>query len=568
MNYTIYIGDDLIYNRRFYDEHGRLPYNVIEPVLSETTDAFNSLTYQCIKGTPAYDLSIPVTSRVKVREDGRLYWMGRVLNAQTSIDNTKTVYCEDMLGLLNDAIYGPFEFNGPANELLENIVNSFNSVVTPEQQIVDVVSDVDENVIRASEGYATCWATIKEKLLDTLGGYMWMSYDQDERPILHYSMEPRNYSTQKIQFGRNLKNFNVKRDFETFYTAIYPLGAKDSETAEYVTISSVNDGVPYLIDQTNAERYGIIFAPPEETYWEDVHEPSILLQRARTWIQNKSSRLVEQITLSGLDLSALHVDESAIRWLDGVECISDEFDQVFVLTSVTRSLDNPSAIQISMGDSVSITNANITERASIRNRIGYIEQNYVLNEDLSGYATTQDLQALATETLTNITSIRQDVDGIILSALEEYARTSDIEELRTAISSQLQIVADRIEAVFESTTESITTVAGREQTDINTIYSFIRLLPTTQSQEGGIVIGESTSQIKLKLENDILYFFTGDETTVSTQNALAYFSSGKLYVSESQITVLSIGLEGAMMHFSIVGSGAKQCLFLSPRRID
>ena len=58
----------------------------------------------------------------------------------------------------------------------------------------------------------------------------------------------------------------------------------------------------------------------------------------------------------------------------------------------------------------------------------------------------------------------------------------------------------------------------------------------------GIVIGESTSNIKLKLENDILYFFTGDEDSVSTENAIAYFSAGKLYVNTVQIlTGMRIG---------------------------
>ena len=58
----------------------------------------------------------------------------------------------------------------------------------------------------------------------------------------------------------------------------------------------------------------------------------------------------------------------------------------------------------------------------------------------------------------------------------------------------------------------------------------------------GIVIGESSSNIKQKLENDILYFFTGDEDSVSTENAIAYFSAGKLYVNTVEIlTGMRIG---------------------------
>jgi len=61
------------------------------------------------------------------------------------------------------------------------------------------------------------------------------------------------------------------------------------------------------------------------------------------------------------------------------------------------------------------------------------------------------------------------------------------------------------------------------------VRSFIRLISS------GIVIGKSTSAIKLKLENDVLYFFSGSEDSVTTDSAIAYFSSGKLYVNDVQV---------------------------------
>lgn len=77
---------------------------------------------------------------------------------------------------------------------------------------------------------------------------------------------------------------------------------------------------------------------------------------------------------------------------------------------------------------------------------------------------------------------------------------------------------------------------GNVSQQFETIHSFIRMIAS------GIVIGESTSQIKLKLENDILYFFTGNEDSVSTDNAIAYFSAGKLYVNTVEIlTGMRIG---------------------------
>ena len=97
-------------------------------------------------------------------------------------------------------------------------------------------------------------------------------------------------------------------------------------------------------------------------------------------------------------------------------------------------------------------------------------------------------------------------------------------------------MAGTIEANFTETTSDISTLNGEVSQQFETIESFIRLIAS------GIVIGESTSSVKLKLENDILYFFTGEEDSVSTDNALAYFSAGKLYVNDVQIlTSLRIG---------------------------
>ena len=169
-----------------------------------------------------------------------------------------------------------------------------------------------------------------------------------------------------------------------------------------------------------------------------------------------------------------------------------------------------------------------------------------------------------------MTAIRQEANEIVLAALEEYRSESatSLDQLYQRISSELQILADKVDFNFNYQSETITEIDGRYNAEINNILSFIRLLPTTATQEGGIVIGESTSEIKLKLENDVLYFFTGDEAKVRKENAIAYFAAGQLVVNEAMLRVVSVGIPGAMMHFSVVGSGSLQCLFLSPRRVD
>ena len=112
--------------------------------------------------------------------------------------------------------------------------------------------------------------------------------------------------------------------------------------------------------------------------------------------------------------------------------------------------------------------------------------------------------------ITNNTSILQSAQQILLSALEDYVTTSDFNALQSSIETTLSVMAGTIEANFTETTSDISALNGDVSQQFEVIRGFIRMIAS------GIVIGKSTSQIKLKLENDILYFFTGDEDSVST----------------------------------------------------
>jgi hypothetical protein len=195
----------------------------------------------------------------------------------------------------------------------------------------------------------------------------------------------------------------------------------------------------------------------------------------------------------------------------------------------------------------------------VANRVEVIESDYTTEGDVTS-AIDEANDALYNDLVTQMTSIRQEANAIISTALEEYTKTSDLETLTSTIQTQITQLANSVTISFTETNSTIAKNQGKAQNEFDSIYSFIRLISS------GVVIGESTSEIKLKLENDILYFFTGDESAAA-DNAIAYFASGKLYVNESQINVITIGPEGAAMHFSIVGSGSLECLFLSPRRV-
>jgi hypothetical protein len=199
-----------------------------------------------------------------------------------------------------------------------------------------------------------------------------------------------------------------------------------------------------------------------------------------------------------------------------------------VLSELTIPLNNPASTGIVLGDSrPSLIGEEVRQNASVKRRVESIE---------SDYTTHGEIKEIVQEQISQNTSILQSAQQIILAALEEYVRTQDFAAFQSSIQTSFTVMAGTIEANFTEATSRISTLNGETSQQFESVRSFIRLISS------GIVIGKSTSAIKLKLENDVLYFFSGSEDSVTTDSAIAYFSAGKLFVNDVQVlTSLRIG---------------------------
>ena len=117
--------------------------------------------------------------------------------------------------------------------------------------------------------------------------------------------------------------------------------------------------------------------------------------------------------------------------------------------------------------------------------------------------------------------------------------------------------------VEKSVTDNADAVGG-VQTTLKDYNAWFRFLAQTSTQNAGLVIGESSSPIQMKLENDVLYFCT-DPVSVTTENAIAYFAAGQLYVNFINVQNLTVGSTGRWLDVRIVGSGDNLCALFSGR---
>ena len=83
---------------------------------------------------------------------------------------------------------------------------------------------------------------LKTKLYgSSLGGYLRIRYEDDGKYIDYLSDFVRE-SGQKIEFGENLLDYSQEVSALDIATAILPLGAKNEETGNRLTIETVNGG--------------------------------------------------------------------------------------------------------------------------------------------------------------------------------------------------------------------------------------------------------------------------------------------------------------------------------------
>ena len=502
---------------------------VLEPTLTQKKNEPGELTFTIPKEHPQYGMIEKLKSRIKVYRDDFLIWVGRVIEDERDLYENRRVVAEGALAFLLDSVLRPFTMDGMATEIWEQLLAFHDAQVNANQRLLIGSCDLPGSISIATKDYLSAWQVLKTILLDTIGGYLIIRFDEDENPILDFFNEVPDTSTQRIEFGENLIDLVLSKSASETYTACIPLGAAfrdidpESESDARLTIESVNEGHDFLIDSALSADYGVIFAPSGLTKWDDVSDATILMNRGRGWLSGSGARFKQTIKLSAVDLHNADAKVESFRFLEKVvvSCGSLCTEETYVLSELTIPLNNPASTGIVLGDSrPSLIGEEIQQNTSVKNRIETIE---------ADYTTHGEIKEIVQEQITQNTSILQSAQQIIMIALQDYVRTQDFVALQNTVQTSFSIMAGTIEANFTETASRISTLNGETSQQFESVRSFIRLISS------GIVIGKSTSAIKLKLENDVLYFFSGSEDSVTTDSAIAYFSSGKLYVNDVQV---------------------------------
>lgn len=463
----------------------------------------------------------------------RVYKISRPINGVVTINAQHLSY--DLSGIVIE----PFNAPSLASALEGMKTNAVTENPFEYETDKTVISDF---VVSYPSSARSLVAGQRGSLLDTYGGEL--EFDRYQVKLWAHRGKDNGVT---IRYGKNMTDVSQEEDGSGVYTGVYPYWYSEEEGSadlgsSYVPVEGEFDFTRVLLLDLTEEFEN---KPTAEELTQKAqeyisnHDPGVpTISTTVSWYQSKD--FVENVNLGdvvGVYFSRLGISAKAKIVKTRYNALQNRYESVDI-GSVRSSI---AGTIVSMDQGVSsVTQYTVTETRRITKELEM---------------TADSLRSAISDSAQNTTQLIQQSQAIIMEALQEYATTGDLEQLRSSMQSRFEILAGQIEASFTSISETVSDLDGETTRQFSEIHSFIRLMAQTSTVNGGIVIGESTSQIKLKLENDILYFFTGDEKTVSVNNAIAYFSAGKLYVVQSQIQQLTIGTTGRLMDFYILGSG-------------
>ena len=500
----------------FFDP--RLPeYQLENPAISLELNKTGQFTFTLYPDHPGYGAVQKLKSIVEVQKDGAVLFRGRPLSSQEGFYRQQTYTCEGELAFLLDSRVRPFEMAGGVTELFSYLIQHHNEQVEEAKQFKAgnvTVTDPNDYINRSNVTYETTWDILNTRLLDTLGGYLWVRHEPDG-VYLDYLADFPNMSTQRITFGENLLDYARTRDGSEIATALIPLGARltdanGKQTEERLTISEVNSGKDYVYDEAAVAQYGWIF---DTQTWDDVTQAGNLKQKALEALSEKI-KTVDTIEMTAADLSQM--DKSFDDFRIGQYVFVDSpphglNGEKFLVTKMTLSLSDPSQNKLTFGRVKSSfteeTNRDHQTVGDLISRTETIENDYVTNDTVTSI--TEDVYS----------RIDQTAESIMSEVGSTYVTSEGFQE---ELNTRFTQTEEGWEMTFNQFRQWAESENGETQTAFEELRRYIRFI------SGNIELGDQDNDLKCIISNEKISF---------TQNGteVAYISNNKLYITSAEV---------------------------------
>lgn len=507
--YRIFYGDLPLYDSRDPD------LIVRDPSCHLAVGEAGEMSFTIDPDHPYFD-QIALLGQVSLAASDRTIYRGRIRRVIRDFNLPVEVITEGLLSCLNDSVIPPFNFpadweeRGDAAYLAAvdggNVIKYFlgwvldqhNSQVSPAQQIrlgEVTVTDPNNYLYRASEHRLTAMETIKKKLLDGLGGYLVVDYSE-ETPVLNFYADLPLTNVQPVEFGENLLDLITESDATDMYTAILPEG-KDGLTIAALadgTLSPgfVKSGEIIYSEAAESARNGMRITRVEE--WPDVTDAHHLQTKALARLSTEGVKFTQTIKVNALDLGGVdNIPHFVVGRHVQLNSKPHGYSISYPLMELDPDIFNPGNTEITLGETVKTSSGMaVSGKQEVEEALG--RHQIELNQQKEQAAQVE--QSL----ITRITSAIQTSEAIILEAMEQYVRTSNLEEYQQTVSSQMQILAEEISLRFTEATTQITDVSGDLQQMVELLEKHFDF------SLDGLTIRAGANAMQLTLDNDLILF--------------------------------------------------------------
>ena len=513
MIYTIMMDGKLM-----HDEN--IPYlDVFNPKIELEHNAIGTFTFEIYNTHPYFEQIYKLSSKVKVYYGDKLIFSGRVLDIDEDTVNMRSIYCENLNSYLCDSIQTNYNYSGSVNGFIEMIINTHNSQVEDAKKMAIgeiTVTDPNDYITRDDSQWLSTWETVQQKLIELLGGYIWID-ETDEGLIFNYYADFDTLNPQKVEFGENLLTVSRTTSGADIATVVIPLGAslEGSETQERLTIAEVNDGSIFLEDASGIDKYGRIV---KVVTFDDVTVASNLKTKGQQALQD-ALNVVTNIEMTAVDMQSVKANIEGFSLNGKIHVISKfhGIDDYFLPLKLSIDLFNPAnnkitlnGVQKTLTDSANDRETGINEALqTIKN----IQNDYQVNVPIKMEEMKQEM----------VSSIEQTANTIIFDVSENYYTKEDTESLISSVQTVFEQNKDYFEMQFNTFNQNLQDVQAGTNAKFEESSKYIRF------EDGKVKIGIIDDDLSSEYGNGRLSF---KQSGVE----VSYISDRKYYVTDMEVT--------------------------------
>lgn len=375
------MGYKLLYDKQILFDVYSGDY-VTDAQLSMSVNAISYFDFTISLTHSLYNIIAEHAGIVELYFDDAKLFSGEITKISVDLNGNKDITCAGALDYLSYTLVRPYStIDGEADLLAPSSVDGyFNWLIEQHNKhcldsrkhfFVGVnqgnLLDNNNYIYRASSTLPTTSSEIEDKILNSIGGYLYVRY-KDDKNILDLYADTHEANTQIIDFGVNITDFVKTTSTDDQYTAVIATGytpdpPEDDPQKKMTPITlegCVDGGTPYspsivkmgdvVYDVNAVARYGY---KEYHVSNDDIKTYDGLLQYACK-VLNKLLSPSLSVSVKAVDLSLYMKDKyehmqvgQAVR----VRSKLHNIDEYLVVNSITLDMNNPENTEYQLGES-------------------------------------------------------------------------------------------------------------------------------------------------------------------------------------------------------------------------